>query len=132
MRPSNRRTAIAPSRAVRLSVIAVAIDTVDLLCLTVDGELDLTNATWFAGTVTDMMESLPGRRVRIDLASLRFLDAAGIRALLLCSEGAAGHGRTVTLIDPQPIVRRILAVTGLLHMLASPDVGQPAAVFGRP
>jgi len=118
MRPLILSTASSPSGVARLSVVAV---NTDVLRVSVHGELDLSNATWFVAVVADMMGPLPGRRVRIDLAGLRFMDAAGIRALLLCVQHATRlHGQAV-LCDPQPIVHRLLEITGLLHLVSPFD-----------
>jgi anti-sigma B factor antagonist len=121
MRPLNRLTATAPSEVARLSVIAVAGDCADVLRVTLHGELDISNATWFAAMFADMTDRLPRRPVLIDLADLRFLDAAGIRALLLCVQYVTRQREQAVLSDPQPIVHRLLEITGLLHLLAPPN-----------
>ena len=130
MRPLRRL--VGPSGMTRLSVIACAPDDAGVFQVSVHGELDMSNATWFTDSIIDMLEPLPGRPVRIDLADLRFLDAAGIRALLLCSRYATAHDGRLTVTDPQPIVHRVLEITRLLHMVSSPDAAERAGAPGTP
>jgi anti-anti-sigma factor len=120
MRPLDRLIATAPAGVAGLSVVAFPVDHAGVLHVAIDGEADISNASWLAAAVVEMMTLVPRRQVRIDLSGLRFLDAAGIRALLTCAGHAAARGRQLTLTDPQPVVRRLLEITGLLHLILPP------------
>ena len=50
----------------------------------------------------------------MDLHGVTFLDAAGIRALVLCQADARQVDCQITLTQPQPVVYRVLEITGLL------------------
>jgi anti-anti-sigma factor len=50
----------------------------------------------------------------MDLHGVSFLDSAGIHALVLCQADAQHVDCQITLTNPQPVVYRVLQVTGLL------------------
>ena len=90
----------------------------DTLRIPVVGEIDIATAPRFADAVTDMLHRWPHRRVCVDLASVRFLDSSGIKALLDCRRRAGEQGRELVIAAAQPIVRRVLQITGVLDLLA--------------
>ncbi|MCU1454151.1 MAG: anti-anti-sigma factor [Acidimicrobiales bacterium] len=51
--------------------------------------------------------------LEVDMAGVAFLDSAGISALLAGRARAAEHGARFTVSNVQPVVRRVLDVTGL-------------------
>ncbi|WIM93333.1 STAS domain-containing protein [Actinoplanes oblitus] len=66
--------------------------------LTLHGELDREEVGGFSDAIRATVREHPGRAITCDARGLRFLDAAGIRALLVCHEwaGAAGCRFTIT------------------------------------
>jgi anti-sigma B factor antagonist len=75
------------------------------------GELDSSSAA----SLQERMATIaprPAQRLIFDLASLRFMDSAGIAVLL----GAAETGSSVSLRSPSPIIRRVLEITGLFDV----------------
>lgn len=75
------------------------------------GELDGS----VTGTLDHVMAALVAngsetRSIVIDLAELRFLDSAGLRALLRSMRLAQSAGCTVELIHPAPAVRRLVTL----------------------
>ena len=120
MRPLKLLIATAPPDVTRLSVTGTVND--DVLNIKVHGELDMSNASWFAGAVIDMIDPFGRPVVLVAVGGLRFLDAAGVRALLQCAHYAATHDGTLSVENPQPIVHRVLKIAGLEHMIASSDV----------
>jgi anti-anti-sigma regulatory factor len=56
----------------------------------------------------------------VDLGGVTFLDCAGIGALVGVRNAAVQAGRQIRVTHPQPFVRRILEVTGLLGVLTAP------------
>jgi anti-sigma B factor antagonist len=77
--------------------------------LAIDGELDLASV----GAVRAGMDPVLARgpqKLTLDLGGLTFMDSSGIALLIEASQRVP----TVALVDVQPNVRRILAVTGLL------------------
>lgn len=74
------------------------------------GELDLAGAP----TVTECLRGLRERceAVLLDLDELAFIDASGLRALLMAAEGAAGDGVSFTVTRGSRTVRRLLGLVG--------------------
>jgi anti-anti-sigma factor len=60
----------------------------------------------------------------VDLAGVTFLDCTGISALVIVRNAARRTGGQVRITHPQPVVRRLLDVTGLLGPLTAP-IDQP-------
>ncbi|GHH69061.1 hypothetical protein GCM10017673_18940 [Streptosporangium violaceochromogenes] len=79
------------------------------------GEVDTCTADGLHRSVADVLRRQRSADVVVDLAGVTFLDARGIRMLLLCQTDAARMECRLTLANPRPIVRRILSVVGLLE-----------------
>lgn len=92
-----------------LEVIEVREDGRVRVCLR--GELDLAGAP----TVTERLRGLRERRetVLLDLDELAFIDASGLRALLMAAEGAADAEVSFTVTRGSPAVRQLLALVGV-------------------
>ena len=80
----------------------------DRLLIEASGELDVASAPVLAGAVPPA-ETSP--TVVIDLSRLAFLDASGLRQLLVLAD----EGRRVALQDPPRLVQRVLEVTGAVE-----------------
>jgi anti-sigma B factor antagonist len=119
-----------PSREPRtgeLRANAVVVD--GSKCLRVQGELDLATA----GELRQACEVVecglgPGVSVVVDLAELRFVDAAGLGALVRLRNRVRAAGAELTVVDPSPQVRRVFEHAGLGGIL-DPD---PATEDGTP
>ncbi len=83
--------------------------------LSLDGELDLASAVHL-DAVLSRVASATGQIV-IDLERLRFIDVAGLRALLAASERAEREGRRLALINVGPPVQRLLALAQATDLL---------------
>jgi anti-sigma B factor antagonist len=77
--------------------------------LAVSGELDMSNVDVLKAAVA----ALRADKVVFDLSALRFMDSAGIAALLEAREQIG----SVLLRAPSPTVRRVIEVTGLADVL---------------
>ncbi|MBU2663982.1 STAS domain-containing protein [Actinoplanes bogorensis] len=76
--------------------------------LRVRGEVDLTTREAFENLLrTD------DRDLTIDLHDLRFIDAAGLRAL-----ARASHRHELRLLRPSSHLRRLLTLVGLDHLVS--------------
>lgn len=99
--------------------------------LELGGELDLSTADH----LTDTCQQLPlppGALLRLDLAGLQFLDAAGLHALLRVHQAATDRGHRMQVHRPRPLARRILALTALDTVLDVLDVHEVHDVSGQP
>src|SRR5690349_9557149 len=79
----------------------------------VAGELDFSNVAALKTAVTSATAAKPERLV-FELGGLRFIDSAGVAALVEAVE-LVPH---VALSRPSPPVRRVVELTGLTNVLA--------------
>ena len=82
------------------------------------GELDLTEADRLRELMTGLMAREP-RVLVADLSGLTFIDCAGLSVLARAHRRQEAHGRRLLIYGPQPLVRRVLALTGMdayLHL----------------
>lgn len=107
---------------------AVVVD--GSVCLRVQGELDLATASDLRQACEVVECGLgPGVSVVIDLAELRFVDAAGLGALVRFRNRVRAAGAQLTVVGPSPQVRRIFDHAGLGGILgadAATEDGTPA------
>jgi anti-sigma B factor antagonist len=73
------------------------------------GELDVTGAADAEAAITALVAG--GQYLVIDMSALGFLDCSALGALLR-AQALARRGGDVVLAAPQPLVRRLLALTG--------------------
>ncbi len=78
------------------------------------GEIDIATVTAFRAALW----AAPARPVlRVDLSGVRLLSAAGVRALVATHLRVRARGGELVLTDPDPVVARVLRVTGLHRVL---------------
>ncbi len=71
------------------------------------------------------------RLVTVDASGLSFLDSASVRVLVLAARALQGrHGRLV-LARPQPVVARLLEITGADRLLDVRALAGPGSRTGR-
>jgi anti-anti-sigma factor len=95
---------------------------VDLQCsdteparMFVFGELDAVNADQLQKAVVDVLRHHRPSRIEMDLHGVSFLDSVGIRVLVLCQADARQVDCQIRFTNPQPMVYRVLQITGLLE-----------------
>jgi anti-anti-sigma factor len=94
--------------------------------MVVVGEVDLATAHLLRDRVLDLLREQTPAVVDVDLAGVTFLDCTGISALVAVRAAALRVGGRMRVSHPQPIVRRLLDVTGLLGIFTAPiDQPQP-------
>ena len=80
------------------------------------GEADTTTADLLREVLTALLNT-GARLVTIEAAGLSFLDSASMRVLILAAKAMHGrHGRLVV-ARPQPVVARLLEITGADRLL---------------
>ena len=114
---------------------------VDLHCSATDsprmlvfGEVDALSAGQLHKAVGDVLRDQRPRRIEMDLHGVSFLDSAGIHTLVLCQADAEQVDCRITLSKPQPVVYRVLQVTGLLEhfgLTTPPPADEPRAGTSR-
>jgi anti-anti-sigma factor len=106
--------------ALRVSASAGADGPVVVL----SGEADPTTATVLREMLAAQLET-GARLVTVDASGLSFLDSASVRVLVLAARALQGrHGRLV-LARPQPIVARLLEITGADRLLDVRELAGP-------
>ncbi|WP_162795403.1 STAS domain-containing protein [Nonomuraea lactucae] len=78
--------------------------------IAVGGELDATNAGRLESYVADARQG-PGDHLVFDLTEVRFMDSAGLRALLNSCLAVARHGGSARLAALQTMPARIVRIT---------------------
>jgi anti-anti-sigma factor len=93
----------------------------------VTGEVDMATATVLRDRLLDVLDGQSPSVLEVDLAGVTFLDCAGLGALVAVCKAAVRTGRQMRVTHPQPFVREVLAVTGLLTLLAT-AIDEPGAL----
>jgi anti-sigma B factor antagonist/stage II sporulation protein AA (anti-sigma F factor antagonist) len=84
------------------------------------GEIDMSNVD----TLAEALAAAPAtaHSLVVDLADVTFLDSTGIAALLSAHRRAGASGRTLTVVNAQGMVRRVLDITGVYPALTGKDM----------
>ncbi|MFB6393208.1 STAS domain-containing protein [Polymorphospora lycopeni] len=89
----------------------------------VRGYVDLETEERLGQELTTAL-SRPGvTEVTVDLAEVPFLDSSGVRVLLDGRSTALARGAALAVRDPQPVVDRVLRITGVAELLGLPPDG---------
>lgn len=99
------------------------VDEGDVVRLSLEGELDLSNAKTLEAGMQEAFDS--GSHVLIDLGRLEFLDSTGISLFVAAIGGKAGD-RLTFLPSDSPDVCRLLSLTGLDERLGLSSPQPPA------
>jgi anti-sigma B factor antagonist len=84
--------------------------------VTLSGEADAATATMLREMLARQLDT-GARLVTVDASGLSFLDSASLRVLILAARALKGrHGRLV-FARPQPLVARLLEITGADRLL---------------
>jgi anti-sigma B factor antagonist len=84
----------------------------DAVVLAVSGELDVASAPMLRAHVRFALGGRPARLV-LDLAGLRFCDAAGLSVLAMAQNAATRDGASLALAAVPRPVSRLLEMTGM-------------------
>lgn len=76
------------------------------------GEIDIQTGPTLVEQATDDVQ-VGVDHVRLDLSRVTFLDSSGVTALLRICDHVERIGASIVLVDPAPMVRRILEVLGV-------------------
>jgi anti-anti-sigma factor len=105
--PGDRRQPGPPAVPLAVEVHLLGGTATVILC----GDLDLATRPLLAQRMAEVLARKPQRLV-FDLARVGFLDCGTARLIAGSAQGLPGHARPV-IRSPVPLVRRVLAVTGL-------------------
>ena len=105
--------------AIRFSTSAVLVG--------VRGELDLLTAPGLTAMINALADA-GHHDVVLDLLTLDFMDAAGLRVMAAASARLGHSGGALTIRSPSAMVRRILGLTGMLDLVES-DAADPQSLY---
>src|SRR4051794_2982590 len=123
-----------PAPAATLTYTTVRHDA-EAVGITFSGEIDMATSDEVVAAVTTALSSHGPRTLYVDLAEVRFMDSSGINALVRCRACVAERGCRLVVTNPQPIVYRVLEITGVLEALAvtpGPAAAEPVETVDRP
>ena len=103
-------------------VISVSARPPDVM-MKLEGECDITTAPQLATALTGIPSGC--RRLIIDLSGLEFIDAAGIHALVNARDSLAAHDVQLNATDAQPVVSRMLELTGASQIMSVVSGARP-------
>jgi anti-anti-sigma factor len=97
------------------------------------GEVDAVTAGQLQKAVVNVLSDQRPSCIEMDVHGVTFLDSAGIRAMLQCQADARQVDCQIRLTKPQPVVYRVLQITGLLEHfgLTEPPPDEPQAETPR-
>ncbi len=86
----------------------------EVVCVRVAGVVDVATVAAFRAALW----AAPARpELRVDLSELLMLSAAGVRALIAARLRVRAQGGELVLVDPSPVVERVLRATGLRRVI---------------
>jgi anti-anti-sigma factor len=97
----------------------------DRLRAVIFGEADLSAAPTLEAVLLDAARRTAA--LEVDLGHVAFIDCSGLNCLLRARAVALAHGATLTVTDTTPAARRLLSLTGTLHLFtAHPAASAPS------
>ncbi|MEU8606989.1 STAS domain-containing protein [Actinoplanes sp. NPDC048791] len=96
-----------------------------------DGELDISTCDAVDAVVADAVSHGAPSQMVVDLRALRFLDAAGVQALLDGQRYAHARGVRLCIDHPTGPVLRVLTITGTLSALCDAQAKSGRPVTGE-
>ena len=96
--------------------------------LAVAGEIDLSNSDLLHVRLLNVLSTLHPQHIEVDLAEVTFLDCSALTVLVVLGQAAARTGCRLRITNPQPVVRRVLDLTGLLDAVTASLDDMPLAV----
>ena len=111
---------LSPVKALTQLHIATSYPSPAAAWVAVSGEVDLATAEVLRDSLLGVLRDEAPTMLGVDLAGVTFLDCAGISALVAVRNAAARTGRQMRVTHAQPIVRRVLDLTGLLDVFTAP------------
>ena len=100
--------AAPPQLAVRTSRTSPEAVTIHL-----SGELDLLTEQLLSDQIRSVLSAPETVHVTIDAEGLSFMDSSGLRALLALYQEVDRRQGTVTVAGSQPVVRKVITVSGV-------------------
>jgi anti-anti-sigma factor len=117
-------TKLSPMTALAQLHLDISYPSPSTARVAVTGEVDLATSTALRDRLLCVLEKQNRVLLDVDLAGVSFLDCAGLSALVAVRNAAVHAGRQMRVSNPQPIVGRVMDLTGLLGVFTVP-IDQP-------
>ncbi|HEY2791329.1 MAG TPA: STAS domain-containing protein [Micromonosporaceae bacterium] len=99
----------------------------DLPVLVIGGDLDLASVPALNDAGAEVLKA-GARHVIADISAVSFCDSSGLSAFVRIANALAPRDGRLAVAGPQPIVRRVLEISGLVDIfLVTEDVAEAAA-----
>jgi anti-sigma B factor antagonist len=85
----------------------------DVCVISMRGELDLLSAPPLRELLATVFSQKQPQRLVLDLKELIYLDSTGLSVFVTAQKRAAAAGVELSLVDPNPSVRRLFEITAL-------------------
>jgi anti-anti-sigma factor len=82
-----------------------------------EGEIDLTSVARLISPVQRAVRPPAPGHLDVDLDQVTFVDCTGITALMKCQASASAAGCHLMVVNPRPLVQRVLGLTNTLEAL---------------
>jgi anti-anti-sigma factor len=112
-------TTLSPASALNPFRIHTTRPAPSMARVAVVGEIDMATAPTLHDRLLTVLNEQTPAVLDVDLAGVTFLDCTGIGVLVAARNAAIHTGAQVRVSHPQPNVRRLLDMAGLLGVLAS-------------
>lgn len=89
----------------------------DTLIVRLRGEIDLVVADNFRKELDDVLDKEASQNLLLNLKGVYFIDSSGLGVLLGRYKKVSRNGGKVFIVSPQPQVRKILDLSGLLRIM---------------
>ncbi len=119
-RPDPAVALAMPHYAIGGGLSAMTIEADGTLVYALEGEIDIGCSRTLESRILAATITTPGDVV-IDLSEVTFIDSSGIAALLVTGEVVGVGGRSFRLANPQPAVRRLFEMVGVLEFFGIED-----------
>jgi anti-sigma B factor antagonist len=87
--------------------------------LVVSGDVDWASAPLIEHHLAQLMTH-PVDEIRVDLASVRFIDSTGLRSLILAGHRLSAAGGRLRVVEASITARRIIELSGLSEVFSLP------------
>lgn len=93
----------------------------DTLFVRPGGELDLSVADFLRNNLEEFLDREPVRNIVFNLSKVSFVDSSVLGVMLGRYKRVAKNGGKVSIVSPQPQVRKILELSGFFRIMGESD-----------
>jgi anti-anti-sigma factor len=99
-------------------LFSLSVEDLGSYCLVrLEGELDVLTTAKLRAALNELLVDAGQVHLVVDLTSLTFMDSSGLGALVRAQRQARGLRGSFAVVCPEGPVLRVLALTGLVHVL---------------